>query len=77
MTPDWVIKLEAEPCECVSCPDCNSGQVYYDIGGRYIGKNRMDDMCEMETCDTCGGSAITDECERCIQLNDYDREEQP
>jgi len=73
--PDWVTKLEAEDCMCVSCPDCSNGQVYYDIGGRYIGKYRRDDMCEMETCDSCGGSAFTEECERCTQLRDYDESE--
>lgn len=70
--PDWVKNLEAEPCRCVRCEACGgSGTVYYDIGGRYIGRSRIDDLCEPESCDMCSGG-IVDECDRCVALNDYD-----
>jgi hypothetical protein len=72
--PEWVIRLEAEPCECVSCGDCGgTGTVYYDIGGNYVGEHMHDDMDSPESCDMCSGGTV-DECDRCILLNDYDRE---
>ena len=73
--PAWVAQLEAQPCECVSCESCNgSGSIWFDIGGRYRGKNRCDDLDEMEFCDSCGGSGTIEVCDRCAQLMDYEED---
>lgn len=65
MKPEWVIKLEAEPCECVRCPDCNgNGHVMSD----------WDDFIDIEPCGMCRGG-IVEECDRCMDLCDYDEEE--
>ena len=53
-------------CECISCHDCGgSGHYYVDIGGRYIGQHRIDDLSDMETCEECGGSGISETCCEC------------
>ena len=58
-------------CECVSCGACGgSGNVWYafpgpDLGGEYLGNHRCDDLDEMDTCEECGGSGITETCYEC------------
>lgn len=71
-------KVAAEPCCCVSCGDCGgSGNVWFSFGGKeYLGSHRCDDLDEMETCDTCGGSGITETCDRCQLLTDMDHEDE-
>jgi hypothetical protein len=64
-TPEWVKQLEAEPCKCIRCPNCN-GSGDYDAWGHYV-----DDMDDPEPCDMCRGG-ITEECDRCTALNDYE-----
>lgn len=73
--PAWVEQLEKEPCECVSCPDCKgSGGYWTDLNGKYLGQSRWDDLDQLETCEECGGSGISESCDRCTQLNDYDQD---
>jgi DnaJ-class molecular chaperone len=72
--PEWIQKLEAEPCECVSCAECHgSGTIFVDLRGHYVGAGMRDDMDEPESCDGCRGSGIIEECDRCMTLDDYDR----
>ena len=54
-------------CRCVVCPECKgSGVVWFAFGGReYLGTGRCDDLDEMETCDECGGSRVTEVCDSC------------
>jgi DnaJ-class molecular chaperone len=53
--------LAAQPCQCVTCADCRgSGHVWYQTG-RYPEE-------EMEGCDACSGSGITEQCDRCADL---------
>lgn len=71
--PEWVVKLEAEPCTCIACSACHgTGTVYFDLSGRYLGNSRMDDLAEADSCEFCR-SGVSEECERCIQLNDFDQ----
>ena len=52
MKPDWIVKLEAEPCRCERCSFCC---------GR--GNIRVDDHSQpegwdLETCDQCSGGIV-------------------
>lgn len=68
-------KLEKEPCRCVRCAECGgSGNVWISMDGKYVGKHRSDDLDDMEPCDECGGSGITETCERCQLLRDADHD---
>lgn len=70
--PDWVKKLESEPCECVSCGDCGgSGTMWLDMAGHVV-TCMVDDTDSPESCDMCSNGTV-EECERCAALNDYDR----
>uniref|UniRef100_A0A6M3JKC8 Uncharacterized protein n=1 Tax=viral metagenome TaxID=1070528 RepID=A0A6M3JKC8_9ZZZZ len=54
-------------CKCVSCPECGgSGIVWVSFSGKYMGKHRCDDLDEMERCDFCYGSGISEECDECL-----------
>jgi hypothetical protein len=69
MKPDWIVKLEAEPCRCERCSFCC---------GR--GNIRVDDHSQpegwdLETCDQCSGG-IVEVCDRCSMLEDWDHESQ-
>ena len=81
MKPQWVVELEAKPCECASCSFCKGlGHIWaeYDGRGRYLGKGWPDDpMSEMETCEECHGSGVSEECERCVELRNYDEDSAP
>lgn len=71
-------RVEAEPCRCVPCADCEgSGSYWVDSWGRYTGQHRSDDLDEMEPCDTCGGSGISETCDRCQLLTEMDYEVRP
>lgn len=58
-------------CECVRCPECKgSGTVWYafpgpDLGGEYLGDHRCDDLDEMDVCEECGGSGVSEICYEC------------
>lgn len=71
--PEWVKQLEGEPCECVSCSSCGgSGNVWFSLGGRYLGNHRCDDLDELETCEECRGSGTIETFDRCAMLDDYE-----
>jgi hypothetical protein len=68
-------QVEQEPCRCVQCSYCNgSGHLWFDLGGRYLGNHRSDDLDNLEPCDSCGGSGIIETCDRCQLLSDMDHE---
>jgi hypothetical protein len=55
-------------CSCVRCSECSgTGNVWFAFGGKeYLGRNRADDLDEMETCEHCGGSGLEDDiCDEC------------
>lgn len=63
MTPQ--AKLEAEPCRCVTCGDCNgSGNIEVRTGSY--------PEWDLESCEECGGSGITEVCTRCELLEEMD-----
>jgi len=59
-------KVNAEPCHCVRCGEC---------GGN--GNVRVDGLADfdLEPCEGCGGSGITEICDRCQLLKDFDYED--
>ncbi len=66
MTPQ--AKVEAEPCRCVTCPDCRgSGQIEF--------RTNSYPEWDLDTCDGCGGSGIVERCERCQLLEEMDYED--
>ena len=68
-------KVAAEACCCARCPDCNgTGSLWVTLDGKYH-THRCDDLGDLEMCEECGGSGISHECGRCIELNDLDRDE--
>lgn len=67
-------KVSAEPCTCVRCSACDgTGSYWVDIGGRYIGSHRSDDLSEMEYCEECS-DGIVEVCDRCQLLEEMDHE---
>lgn len=53
-------------CKCARCVGCGgSGTVWRDIGGKFLGDHRCDDLDSPEMCESCGGSGITDVCDNC------------
>lgn len=68
-------RVSAEPCRCVSCPDCGGkGSYAVDMRGRYVGPYLTDDLDDLETCESCGGCGITETCDRCQLLEEMDHE---
>jgi hypothetical protein len=78
MSTDTPLSTDLVPvrhCTCVSCGECGgSGTVWFAFGGReYLGNSRCDDLDEMETCEECRGSGITEMCDYCQDTrDDYD-----
>lgn len=63
-------------CECITCPECNgTGNVWWSFSGKYMGRNRCDDLDEIEPCDCCDGEGITEVCCECQQKYEDEREE--
>jgi len=74
--PVWVEELEKQPCICESCSMCDgTGGYYVDFRGRFQGVHRSDDLSDLETCDSCRGSGVTDQCSRCGELETYEMED--
>ena len=69
-TPDWVAKVEAEPCRCKWCSSCQGRGTIRVYGGRLS----IDDLAELEDCLSCDGFGLIELCDRCQVLEDYDRE---
>ena len=60
--------LAGQPCTCVRCPDClgnGNTRRSYDSWPEF----------ELENCDTCGGSGVTETCERCQWLEELEHDE--
>jgi hypothetical protein len=70
---DAMSALYKQPCCCVSCSVCGGTgniRVRYDALGR-MSEGYGDDLDDLEPCDQCHGG-VTEECERCIELNELD-----
>ena len=53
-------------CECVRCGSCGgTGTIWLDMNGRYLGNHRCGDLDEMDTCEDCGGSGVSETCYEC------------
>lgn len=58
-------------CSCVPCDECDgSGSVWVSFGGKYLGRNRCDDMDRLETCEECRGSGFSEMCDYCYNLEE-------
>jgi hypothetical protein len=70
--PEWLTKLESEPCTCLTCGECKgTGNVYWFLG-KYCGPHHPgDDLANLEPCDSCHNGVI-ELCDRCAALEDYD-----
>ncbi len=44
-------------------------------GGKYLGSGRSDDLDEMEACEYCRGSGLSEECENCAYHREVDEDE--
>jgi hypothetical protein len=69
------VRVETEPCTCVSCGMCGgSGNYWVDMRGHY---DSSPDCCsDLETCDECRGSGIVETCDRCQLLNEMDYDDE-
>ena len=53
-------------CECVRCPECNgTGDIWVSFTGEYLGRYRLDDLDELETCPVCDGRGLYYLCDKC------------
>ena len=69
-TPQWVKDLEAQPCKCVYCDACyGSGSIRV-----FFGRVSIDDLANLEECPSCNGRAITEVCDRCQQLEEWEQD---
>ena len=67
----------SKECTCICCFECNgSGTVWFDCGGRYLGQSHSDDLDELETCESCGGTGVEDWCDYCCEQERMYQEEQ-
>lgn len=63
-----IIRLKASPCTCERCCMCNgSGRMRVPTGGY--------PEWDLESCDECRGTGITDDCARCMDLHEFTHEE--
>lgn len=62
-------------CTCINCPDCGgTGTVWFSFDGTYLGCHRSDDLDNLETCDSCRGSGISERCDECENADIYDED---
>jgi len=60
-------------CTCIPCSECRgSGTVWFSFSGKYLGSHRSDDLDEMDTCDECRGSCVSEICEYCLEKQEED-----
>jgi hypothetical protein len=63
--------MSEKRCTCISCGSCGgTGNVWFTFDGKYLGKHRTDDLDELERCDDCEGSGISEECDYCVDSRD-------
>jgi len=43
-----------------------TGNVWFTFDGQYLGNHRSDDLDELERCEDCDGTGISEECDRCL-----------
>lgn len=67
--PAWVEALLKEPCRCVPCGTCRG------TGSIQVDDPTQPEGWDLETCDECCGSGLAESCERCVDLDDWDRED--
>jgi hypothetical protein len=62
-------------CECVKCSTCGgSGSYWTDFSGRFLGQSRCDDLDELEYCEECGGTGLSEVCYECqLEYGEDDR----
>lgn len=74
--PAWVEEVEKQRCTCEKCSMCDGTRGYYvDIGGRFQGIHRSDDLSDLKTCEFCRGSGVTEQCSRCGDLEEWEMED--
>ena len=74
--PVWAEEVEKQPYTCEKCSMCDgTGGYYVGIGGKFQGIHRSDDLSDLETCEFCGGSGVTDQCSRCGDLETWEMED--
>lgn len=57
--------MRASSCSCIRCGICNgSGHVWVDIRGRVL-PFRGDDLDDLEMCEECRASGVSEECDFC------------
>lgn len=57
--------VAARPCQCVRCGSCRgTGNVWRPTGG-YPEE-------DIERCDDCDGSGITEQCDRCAEMDEIE-----
>ncbi len=62
-------------CHCVTCATCRGRGFYYiDLGG-IVWTDAHDELCDLETCDDCGGTGISEECDACREAWEQDHDE--
>lgn len=67
MTP----QPHALACSCSSCSMCNGrGSYSVDSRGRFVPHG--DDLYDLETCEECGGSGMSYECDYCLDQREQD-----
>ena len=53
-------------CTCTKCPECNgTGEAWVSSDGKYLGRARIDDMDDLDTCVVCHGDGFLDCCDEC------------
>lgn len=64
---------EKRVCTCASCGSCGgTGNVWFTFDGKYLGNHRCDDLDELQRCDDCEGSGLSDVCELCAYQEEDD-----
>ena len=65
---EYIEKLKAQPCTCERCCMCNGTGLLRAPTGGYP-------EWDLESCDECRGTRITDDCARCMDLYEAQHEE--
>lgn len=55
-------------CTCTTCRECEgSGFIFFSMSGEYLGSHHMDDLDQLEVCESCSGRGIEDTCNECLE----------
>ena len=56
----------SDKCQCVACGECGgTGNVWFTISGKYLGNHCCDDLDNLEVCEECHGSGLSEVCDFC------------